>query len=150
MTTISYGVFIVSYRYRYRTLQVAQMVKNLPALWETQVWSLGQENPLEKGMAAHLSSLSWKIPWTKEPGGLQSTGSQRVQHDWATNTYIRQFSLVQFSRSVVSYSLRPHGLQHATPPCPSPPPGVYSDSCPLSQWCHPTISSSVVPFSSHL
>ena len=59
-------------------------------------------------------------------------------------------SSVQFSRSVVSESLRPHGLQHASPPCPSPTPGVYSDSCPLSWWCHPTISSSVVPFSSHL
>ena len=54
---------------------------------------------------------------------------------------------VQFSRSVVSDSLWPHGLQHARPPCPSPAPGVYSNSCPLSQWCHPTISSSVVPFS---
>ena len=54
---------------------------------------------------------------------------------------------VQFSRSVVSDSLRPHGLQHARPPCPSPTPGVYSNPCPLSQWCHPTVSSSVVPFS---
>ena len=53
----------------------------------------------------------------------------------------------QFSRSVVSDSLRPRGLQHARPPCPSPTPGVYSNSCPLSQWCHATISSSVVPFS---
>ena len=51
--------------------------------------------------------------------------------------------LVQFSRSVVSDSLRPHGLQHIRPPCPSPTPGVYSNSCPLSWWCHPTISSSV-------
>ena len=57
------------------------------------------------------------------------------------------FSLVQFSLSVVSNSLQPHGLQHARPPCPSPTPGVYSNSCPLSQWCHPTISSSVIPFS---
>ena len=57
-------------------------------------------------------------------------------------------SIRQFSRSVVSHSLRPHGLQHARPPCPSPSPGVYSKSCPLSQWCHPTISSSVVRFSS--
>ena len=57
---------------------------------------------------------------------------------------------VQFSRSVVSDSLRPHGLQHSRLPCPSPTPGVYSNSCPLSQWCHPTISSSVVPFSSCL
>ena len=57
---------------------------------------------------------------------------------------------VQFSRSVVSASLQPHELQHARPPCPSPTPRVYSNSCPLSRWCHPTISSSVVPFSSHL
>ena len=57
---------------------------------------------------------------------------------------------VQFSRSVVSDSLWPHGLQHARPPCPSPTPGVYSNSCPLSWWCHPGISCSVVPFSSHL
>ena len=57
---------------------------------------------------------------------------------------------VQFSHSVMSNSLRPHGLQHARPPCPSPTPGVYSSSCPLSQWCHPTISSPVIPFSSHL
>ena len=57
-------------------------------------------------------------------------------------------SLVQFSRSVMSDSLWPHESQHARPPCPSPTPGVYSNSCPLSRWCHPAISSSVVPFSS--
>ena len=55
---------------------------------------------------------------------------------------------VQFSHSVMSDSLQPHGLQHSRPPCPSPAPGVHSNSCPLSQWCHPAISSSVVPFSS--
>ena len=55
---------------------------------------------------------------------------------------------VQFSRSVVSDSLWPHGLQHSRPPCPSPTPGVHPNPCPLSQWCHPTISSSVSPFSS--
>ena len=60
------------------------------------------------------------------------------------------FRSVQFSCSVVSDSLRPHGLQHTRPPCPSPTPGVYPNSCPLSQWCHPTISSSVVPFSFYL
>ena len=54
----------------------------------------------------------------------------------------------QFSHSVVSDSLRPHESQHARPPCPSPTPGVYSNSCPSSQWCHPAMSSSVVPFSS--
>ena len=58
------------------------------------------------------------------------------------------FSSVQFSRSVVSDSLRPHESQHARPPCPSPSPGVHSDSHPSSRWCHPAISSSVVPFSS--
>ena len=60
------------------------------------------------------------------------------------------FSSVQFSRSVVSNSLRPHEPQHARPPCLSPTPGVYPNSCPLSRWCHPTISSSVIPFSSCL
>ena len=55
---------------------------------------------------------------------------------------------VQFSRSVLSDSLQPHESQHTRPPCPSPTPGVYSDSCPSSRWCHPTISSSVSPFSS--
>ena len=57
---------------------------------------------------------------------------------------------VQFSHSVVSDSLRPHGLQHARLPCPSPTPRVCSNSCPLSPWCHPTISSSIIPFSSYL
>ena len=59
-------------------------------------------------------------------------------------------SSVQFSQSVVSDSLQTHGLQHTRPPCPSPVPGAYSNSCPSSRWCHPTISSSVVPFSSCL
>ena len=57
---------------------------------------------------------------------------------------------LQFSHSVVSNSLQPHGLQHARPPCPSPTPGVYSNSCPSCWWCHPAVSSSVIPFSSCL
>ena len=64
--------------------------------------------------------------------------------------FIFCFSSVQFSCSVVSYSLKLHGLQHARPHCLSPTPRVYSSSCPLSQWCRPTISSSVIPFSSRL
>ena len=60
---------------------VAQIVKNLPAVRETQVQSLGQEDPLEEEMATHSSILAWKIPWTEEPGRLQSMGSQRVGHD---------------------------------------------------------------------
>ena len=66
----------------------------------------------------------------------------------AQNRYRFVFSSVQFSRSVMSESLRPHETQHAGPPCPSPTPGVHSNSCPSSRWCHPAISSSVVPFSS--
>ena len=62
---------------------------------------------------------------------------------------VYQFSLVQFSCSVISDSLQPHRLQHTRPPCPSPTPGVYPNSCPSSRWCHPIISSSVIPFSSH-
>ena len=64
--------------------------------------------------------------------------------------HMRYFSSVHFSHSVTSDSLQPHGLQHARPPCPSPTPRIYSNSCPSSWWCHPTISSSVVPFSSRL
>ena len=64
-----------------RASLVAQTVKNLPAMQETQVPSLGQEDPLEKEMATHSSILAWRIPWTEEPGGLQSLGSQRVGHD---------------------------------------------------------------------
>ena len=60
---------------------VAQVVKNPHAMWETGVQFLGQEDPLEKEMATHSSILAWEIPWTEEPGGLQSTRSQRVRHD---------------------------------------------------------------------
>ena len=70
---------------------------------------------------------------------------------WQTqyiNQWVYVFSSVQFSHSVVSDTLRPHGPQHARPPCPSPTPGVHSNSCPSSRWCHPAISSSIVPFSS--
>ena len=60
---------------------VAQVVKNLPAIQETRVQSLGREAPLEKGMAIHSSIVAWRIPWTEKPGGLQFMGSQRVGHD---------------------------------------------------------------------
>ena len=195
-------------------------------------------------METYSNILAWRIPWTEEPGWLQSKGLQRVRHYWSdlacthvpsllcfhspytytetcrhlfySNllviqsffTYLTlkhhlpcrtfglvqivlreiwcivkepyvvlskmsietfdtcqnvlnifpypkhplshfvQFSSVQFSHSVVSDSLRPHESQHARPPCPSPTPGVHSDSRPSSQWCHPAISSFVVPFSS--
>ena len=107
---------------------------------------------LEKKMATHSSVLAWRIPGTGDPGGLPSLGSHRVRHDWsdlaaAAAVYI---SSVQFSCSVVSDSVRPHGLQHSRLPCPSPAPRVCSNSCPLSWWYHPAVSSSVIPFSSCL
>ena len=64
-----------------RGLHIAQMVRNMPAMEETLVPLLGQEDPLEKGMATHSSILAWRIPWTEVPGGLQSMGSQRVRQD---------------------------------------------------------------------
>ena len=60
---------------------MAQAIKNLPAMQETRVQSMGREDPLEKGMATHSSVLAWRIPWTEEPGGLESVVSQRVGHD---------------------------------------------------------------------
>ena len=62
------------------------MVKNLPAMWETWVWSSGWEDSLEKELATHSSILAWEIPWAEEPSGLQSMGSQRAGQDWVTNT----------------------------------------------------------------
>ena len=67
------------------TSLVAQRLKHLPGMRETRVRSLGREDPLEKEMANHSSTLPWKIPWREEPGRLQSVGSQRVGHDWATS-----------------------------------------------------------------
>ena len=69
------------------TSLVAQVVKNLPAMQETQVRSLGWEDPLEKGIAIHSSILAWRIPWTEEPGKVQSMESQRFRHDCATNIF---------------------------------------------------------------
>ena len=74
------------------TSLVLQTVKNLPAMWETRVWSLGQEDPLEKAMAIHSSIFSFEIPRTEDPGGLQSMGSQRVGHDWETHFCFLIFS----------------------------------------------------------
>ena len=74
--------------YKQETSLVAQTVKRLSTMWETRVQSLGWEDPLEKEMAIHSSTIAWKIPWTEEPGRLQPTGSQRVGHDWATLPYL--------------------------------------------------------------
>ena len=92
----------------------------------------------------HWTKMNWKKKW--KIGRLAFLF-------WETciitdRVGIRRFSSVQFSRSVVSDSLQPHGLQHARPPCPSPTPRVHSNSRPSSRWCHPAILSSVVPSSS--
>ena len=71
---------------------VSEMVKNLLVMQETQVPSLGWADPLEKGMATHSSVPVWRIPWTEEPGGFQSMGSQRVSHNWVTNIFTFLFS----------------------------------------------------------
>ena len=86
--------------------------------------------------------IIWKKNW---PIFLMNIGAKRLK-----NYYQTESSSVQFSRSVVSDPLWSHGQHHARPHCPTPSPAVYSNSCPLSWWCHPNISSSVIPFSSHL
>ena len=78
-----------------RASLVAQRFKCLPAMRETWVWSLGREDSLEKEMTTHSYILAWRIPWMEEPGGLQSMGSQRVRHNWATS-----FSLLAFREKI--------------------------------------------------
>ena len=73
----------------------AQLVRNPPAMQETWVWSLGQEDPLEKEMATHSSTLAWKSPWTEKPGKLQSMGLQRVRHDWKISLHMDTLSLTK-------------------------------------------------------
>ena len=84
---------------------MAQWVKNLPAVQESQVRSLGQEDPLQKGMATHSSNLAWRIPWTEEPGGRQSMGSQRVGHDKVTHTTSFPYFLPVNSKSGEQFQL---------------------------------------------
>ena len=87
---------------------MAQLVKNLPAVQETRVQSLGQEDSLEKGTAAFTSILAWKISQTEEPGGLQSTGLQRVRHDWVTNMHGRTYTHTKKSKEFTSKRLAPN------------------------------------------
>ena len=111
-------------------------IKVLHSLWQ-QIWKT-QQWPQD-----------WKrsilIPIPKKGSTKECANHQTI----ALISQASKFNSVQFSHSVVSNSFWPHWLQHARPPCPSPTPGVYSNSCPLNQWCHPTILSSVVTFSSH-
>ena len=78
-----------------RASLIAQMVKNLPAMKETQVQSLGQEDPLEKDMATHSCSITWRIPWPEEPSGLQSIGLQGVRHSWRDLTHVVNYLLFE-------------------------------------------------------
>ena len=87
-------VFWPQVMWNLRASLVAQMIKNLPARQETYVLSLGWEDPLEKGMATHSSILDWRIPWTEEPGRLQSMGSPRVRHDF-TFTFTFHFHALE-------------------------------------------------------
>ena len=80
------ALFPHTYLFEWASL-VAQMINSPPAMQETWVWPLGQEDPLEKGIATHSSILAWRIPWTEEPHRLQSMGSPRVRHNWVTNTH---------------------------------------------------------------
>ena len=86
---------------------VAQMVKNPPARQETWVQSLDWEDSLEKGIVSHYSSLAWRIPWTEEPGGLQSMGSQRIRHDWVVNTFT---FVLEYRMSEIGYHCEKYGL----------------------------------------
>ena len=99
---------------------------------------------LQKITLKFYNSLSISSELSSQPSWFWSSSSMT----WACKGPVDYFSSFRFSRSVVSDSLRPHESQHARPPCPSPTPGVHSDSWPSSQWCHPVISSSVIPFSS--
>ena len=107
----------------------------------TATWASASHKKSGKCHPAMCSGKKWKQDLVKH-------GSP--SHPPNTFKGVTKMSTVQFSCSFVSDSLWPHGLQHTRPPCPSPTPGVYSNSCPLSRWYHPTISSSAVPFSSLL
>ena len=87
--------FNCSLQMKIKASLVAQTVKNLPAVQETWVWSLGQEDPLEEEMATCSSILAWRIPWTEEPAGLQSMGLQRVRQDWVTKHIHRLSTYIQ-------------------------------------------------------
>ena len=108
---------------------VAEMVKCLPATWETPVRSLGWEDPLVKEMATNSSTLAWKIPWTEEPGMLQSMGSQRVGHDWGTSltrlviTFLPRSKRLLISRlqSPFAVILEPRKIKSDTVSTVSPP-----------------------------
>jgi len=135
---------------------VSQLCPTLCDPW----WTVAHQAPLSMEIL-QARILEW-VAMPSSGGSSQPRDWTQVFHIagglftiWATREYAPHglqlllcISSVQFSRSVVSNSFRPHESQHARPPCPSPTPGVHPNSCPSSRWCHPGISSSVVPFSS--
>jgi len=128
--------------------QVALVVKNSPAnARDIRDVGLIHESAimLGGGHGNPSSILAWRIPWTEEPGGLQSIGSQIAGHNWSNLGHM-QLLCSQFSLSHVQLFVTPWTVAHQAS-CPSPIPGACSNSHPLSQQCHPNISSSVVPFS---
>ena len=121
---------------------------------ETHIWLPGQDDPFFHGEGKDntFQYSSCIIPWTQKPGAAQSTISKKNQTWLSASNSSRKdyFGAILFICSVMSDSLRAHESQHTRPPCPSPTPRVHPNSCPLSWWCHPAISSSVIPFSSCL
>ena len=117
-------------------------------------------NPCPLSWWCHLTISSSVIPFSSHlqsfpaSGSFQmsqlfTSGGQSIGVSASTSVFPMNLHSVHFSCLVISNSLWPHRLHHTRPPCPSPTPGVYSNSCPLSRWCHPAILSSVIPFSSH-
>ena len=111
--------------------------------WSFSITSFHSNSPVSRGSWMNSLFSVWTFCHNSSHA-LSYHGISFLFHSF----YSVQFSSVHFSHSVMSYSLWPHEPQHVKPPCPSPTPGVHPNPCPLCQWCHPTISSSVVPFSS--
>ena len=163
--SIDRSLFLKNYL-SHQASQVALVVKSLPAMQETWVWSLGWEDPPEKGMETHSSILAWRIPWTEEPGGLQPMGSQTVRHDlvakhtqrraqtvWSTILAVlrKSFVLLRTQRSTFEQSSKlslPHYCPFPAPwnqitgagsqgACPSPAPPIGNHSAHLSRKTSP-------------
>ena len=129
-----------------------------PDIWSSNLFRT-QSNIFHLSVSSTLQEFAmWNLKLAPYPEDKERLKTETDQSRLASSRFNKQgdlhlrlvFSSVQFSRSLMSYALWPHGLQHARPPCPSPTPEAYPNSCPLRRWCLPTISSSVVTFSSHL
>ena len=103
------------------------MVKSLPAMWETWVQSLGWENPLEKDMTTHSSILAWKIPWTEEPGKLQSIGAQTVRHNWVTSLSLTMLKPLTVDHNKLWKILKEIFQNHIKETLKTRPPCLFSE-----------------------